>query len=322
MKNIPKIEKYSFYVDTTFNRLSKMKYEFKLKNPLEAKRITALKKMEFVRDELSNWLEKIAKSFPSFTSMDSFYINLIKLQFKIEYIRKSISSLNGSKDLINDFYKKYSRKVRGARQPKYVSQSLSEYFGKVKSVMKKLKKTLEDLENLRKYMRTFPVIKNNPTISIAGVPNVGKTTLFTKMTNSFPEINSYPFTTKQIMVGYYKTKKEDLFQILDTPGALNRKFNEMNHIEKQSIIALKFLAQKVIFVFDLTGYCGYDIKEQESLLRRFREKYSDKDYMIYFSKKDLFKEEEIENQKHIINKFSPIKTTDNFDDLKKILNED
>lgn len=289
-KNIPKIEKYTFYLDTAFNRLSKQKFDIVSHNKLESKKLIVIKKIDFLRKELITPLKRIHDSFPSFTTIPGFYQNLIKLQFEIVDIRKDISSLMGSSNLINKFSKKYSQKVKFSREPSVISQHLSEYFGKMKSVFKRMKSTFENLENLRKYMRTFPIISDRPTVSIAGLPNVGKTTIFGKLTNSFPEINDYPFTTRQIMVGYYKNK-DKLIQLLDTPGALNRPFEKMNNVEKQAILALQFLSDKVLFLIDPTEFCGYKFEEQIKLFDKFKKRFSDKIFKLYLTKKDIYDEE-------------------------------
>ncbi|MDD3264090.1 MAG: 50S ribosome-binding GTPase [Candidatus Nanoarchaeia archaeon] len=294
IETIGKIEKYSFYLDTAFNRLSKQRFEIVGKDKLETKKIIATKKIDFLKKELTTPLRRIHNSFPSFTTMPAFYQNLLKLQFDLVDVRKNISSLNGSAILIEDFSRKYIEKVRFSRENNIVSKHLSEYFGKMKSVFKKLKTTMEELENLRKYIKSFPVIQDTQTISIAGLPNVGKTTIFGKLTNSFPEINSYPFTTKQIMVGYFKNKDKSV-QLLDTPGALNRDFEKMNNVEKQAILALKFLSDKVLFLIDPTEFCGYTFEDQMKLFEKFKNKFSDKEFGLFFTKKDMFNED-IENK--------------------------
>ena len=45
-------------------------------------------------------------------------------------------------------------------------------------------------------MKDYPTIKTSLfTVAICGFPNVGKTTLLSKMTPSEPEISNYSFTT-------------------------------------------------------------------------------------------------------------------------------
>jgi nucleolar GTP-binding protein len=100
-----------------------------------------------------------------------------------------------------------------------------------------------------------------PTIAIAGLPNVGKSSLLEKLCGSRPEIKSYPFTTKSLMMGYieYGHKK---VQLIDTPGLLDRPMSKRNKIEKQSIAAIQYIVDLVIYVFDTSETCGYTIEQQ------------------------------------------------------------
>ncbi|MBN1157548.1 50S ribosome-binding GTPase, partial [Candidatus Woesearchaeota archaeon] len=118
-------------------------------------------------------------------------------------------------------------------------------------------------------------------------PNVGKTTLLFKLTGAKAEINSYPFTTKSINLGYFSNGEEKI-QVIDTPGTLNR-FDRMNSIEQQAHLALKYLADTIVYVFDLTG--EYPMEQQLKLydsIKKFNKK-----VIIYFSKEDVVGKEKI-----------------------------
>jgi len=61
------------------------------------------------------------------------------------------------------------------------------------------------------------------------------------------------------------------FQLIDTPGLLDRPAAERNFIEQQATLALQHLADAVIFLRDPTGHCGYPVEVQEHLLAEVRE---------------------------------------------------
>lgn len=125
------------------------------------------------------------------------------------------------------------------------------------------------------------------TVAIAGFPNVGKTTLLSKITSSTPEINSYAFTTKGLNLGYAKMKNLKI-QFIDTPGTLNR-LNKMNSIEKQAHLAMKYVTDIIIYIFDLTE--SYPLADQEKLFKRIKE--YDLPEIIYLSKTDLLDKDTI-----------------------------
>ena len=136
-------------------------------------------------------------------------------------------------------------------------------------------------------MRNYPAIKTGTkTIAIAGFPNVGKTTLLMKLTGSKPDIQPYAFTTKGINVGYIKGKEK--LQLLDTPGTLNR-FDTMNNIEKVAFLALKLLAEKIIYVFDITE--PYPLEQQIKLYKEIKK--MKKPVIIYLSKTDILEKGQI-----------------------------
>jgi len=119
-------------------------------------------------------------------------------------------------------------------------------------------------------MKRFPAIKTGLfTIAIAGYPNVGKSSLLKILTNASPEIKEYAFTTKAINMGYFNLN-DDKIQVIDTPGAFDRNINKMNNIEKQAFLALKHVANMIIFIIDPTEGCGYGIKQQDNLLQSIK----------------------------------------------------
>lgn len=138
-----------------------------------------------------------------------------------------------------------------------------EAIGRISSTIKKIKKELLFLEQARRVMKDFPTIKTKlTTIAIAGFPNVGKSTLLSQLTTARPQIANYAFTTTIINIGY-TTINHNKLQFVDTPGTLNR-IDKMNTVELQAHIALRYAAEHIIYVFDLTE--GYALKDQENFL--------------------------------------------------------
>lgn len=56
-------------------------------------------------------------------------------------------------------------------------------------------------------------------VGIVGYPNAGKSTLISGISNTKPKIASYPFTTKEPMLGVVKTEERD-FVVADIPGLI------------------------------------------------------------------------------------------------------
>jgi nucleolar GTP-binding protein len=296
MQSVPKIEKYQFYIDKAIHNTDKYisglrsSSKFKGKNKvekIEKKRIENLAKI------MTNDLLAIEKAFPTFDNLSIFYQELIDIVIGYVILKKSLSSLRWLRTKINEIAKMTKKNVN--------KDSKKVFMGRVSSMYKKVSKDFKFLEEARKKMRNFPSIKTNiKTVCIAGYPNVGKTTLLTKLTTANPEINSYPFTTKSLMVGYIGKK----IQLIDTPGTF--KNDKMNYIEKQAYLALKYLAEDIVFVFDLSESCGYSVKEQEELFKNINKKFNDKNILVYLSKKDLIDENILEKFKRKYKKYNVV----------------
>ena len=88
-------------------------------------------------------------------------------------------------------------------------------------------------------------------------------------------------------MGYFKTESEKI-QVIDTPGTLDR-YEKMNNIEQQAHLVLKYLADTIVYVFDLTE--EFPLEQQLKLydsIKKFEKK-----IIVYFSKEDIVGKEKI-----------------------------
>ena len=74
---------------------------------------------------------------------------------------------------------------------------------------------------------------------------------------------------------YYDQYGSRYFQVIDTPGILDRPMSQRNSIEKQAILALNTIATIIIFVFDPTAASGYDVPSQIKLLEEVKQIFSE-----------------------------------------------
>lgn len=291
-QDIPQIEEPNFYLGVAFRRAktkADLERQKKRKDRLVKSKLVEEVKLQEISKSLQKQLNRIVDKFPIIDDLDDFYKELFKAMIDLGSIKKSLAAVKWASGRVDKLSKEYITKIRRCQELERVNKIRKEYYGRVSSFVKQIKKNLSFIEETRKIVKEFPVIKKKyDTIAIAGFPNVGKTTLLSKLTGSKPEINSYPFTTKGINIGYIASKYSKI-QVLDTPGTLNR-FEKMNSIEKQAVLAIQHLAKKIIYVFDLTE--PYPMKMQEKLFKNI--KGFKKPVLVYLSKTDVLEKEEIE----------------------------
>ena len=304
-QDLKKIENPDFYIDVAFGRAKKkaeLVRQKRFKDRLTKSKEIEKTKVSVIGDSLASKLLDVLKQFPSLEHLPPFYHELAKATLEYADVRKSLGGVNWAVTRINEFTKKYSSKIQKCNDLQKINQYRREYYGRISSLVKQIKKELQIIDNARKIMRQYPTIKTSlKTVSIAGFPNIGKTTLLSKLTGSTPDIQAYAFTTQGINVAYIKKDKTKI-QVLDTPGTLNR-FDRMNSIEKIAYIALKHCTDMIIYIIDLTE--PYPLKQQEALLRKIKE--TKKPLIIYLSKSDILDKDIINKGKKKYNAITDIR---------------
>ncbi len=296
-QNMKSIEDYQVYLDVALRKgeikSKALRSTIRLRSVsklIKSKRIE-IDKIKILRDELCSRLHDIHSNFPSIDSLPEFYRQLIELTLDVDNLKKALASISWAEYNINKICCEAMRKLKVFNEERdigFLNKLSGGCIGRVSSILKQVDKFLKIIEKNRKIMKNYPAIKTTLfTVAIAGFPNVGKSTLLSQVTNSEPEINDYPFTTRKLNTGYFKHHAEKI-QLIDTPGTLAR-FNKMNDIEKQADIAMKYAANMTIYVFDLTEQ--YPIKDQFNLLDRIIE--LEKPIIIYLSKKDILDKKQV-----------------------------
>jgi len=287
-QNIKTVEQPDIYVQKAL-RASKKGRKIRCKDKSKQLKLEELQRVQIYKNTLYDELQKIIKGFPSFEDLNPFYKELIDSQISVDNLRVEISKLSWMRQKIIHLFKDYHGRMKGTESFIKVKKFQREFYGRTSSLLKSSKKTFDFLEKSRKVMKGFPSIKTKmKTICIVGFPNVGKSTLLKNLTGADVPIEPYAFTTKSLLIGYID---KDI-QVIDTPGTLNR-YNKMNNIEKQAYLAIKHLAEKIVYVFDPSETCGYEVDKQIELLKYLEKEFNDKEIIIFISKIDIIGEEKI-----------------------------
>lgn len=232
------------------------------KTAIEANESMMLTAANILTDNLKN----IVRRFPTFENLPPFYYELADVLVGVDDMRKSLSRLDWASAKIHEVARDHVGKVRKAKDPLPVRKQC---FGRLSSIMRSIDKDLIFLNDARNKLRKLPSVNDEPTIVVAGYPNIGKSSFVTRVTGATPEIASYPFTTKGVSIGHFFVEN-DRYQVMDTPGLLDRPMSERNEIELQAITALKNLDAVVLFIIDASESCGYEIDDQKRMLEEVR----------------------------------------------------
>ncbi|MDR0767265.1 MAG: NOG1 family protein [Methanosarcinales archaeon] len=219
---------------------------------------------------LSDNLSSINKMFPSFDQISPFYYDLTDILVGVDDLKKSLNNVKWASDKIHTMSREYIKKIRGNKTPDVPRK---EAFGRMSSIIGSIRKDLLLLGEARNILKKLPDVREEPTVIVAGYPNVGKSSFVKSVTNATPEVAPYPFTTKGILIGHME-KNGVRYQIIDTPGLLDRPMSERNEIELQAITALRRLDAIILLLIDPSESCGYDINAQLRLAHEIQNQFA------------------------------------------------
>src|SRR3989338_437028 len=201
-KTIHPVEEYMFYLDHAFSKAKKHAEEFRNNN--RKQRSPTLQnqseqvRLDTVNSTLSSHFQKIVAEFPRPETLPIFYNELLNATVDAPALAAALKKLEGAQQIISRIHAAHIRTINRARDAATIHATRSSFYGRVSSIVEGLEKEFKFLEQVRRIIRAYPIIKDFPTVAIAGFPNVGKTTLLSKITTSKPEIAEYAFTTKHI----------------------------------------------------------------------------------------------------------------------------
>jgi nucleolar GTP-binding protein len=289
-RNLPNILSTKEILDQSFNKTKKVIITDK--DPFYKKKKAIISKTQKFSLNIITILEKYVKEFPSIDNLSSFYQEIIDIKINVGKLKKSLGAINWAQKTCKSVYFKQERFLKRSNNMGFIVQKQKEIYGRLSSIINQVDKDLKTLSDAQKILKKFPDIQNIPTIVIAGYPNVGKSSLLRCLSSAKPKIAQYPFTTKEIHVGHIEKEEKHVkkrYQIIDTPGLLDRPFEKRNIIEKQAIAALEHLANIIIFLIDPTEISGYSITDQKHLLSQIKKTFKESKIIVVENKKDVKK---------------------------------
>jgi len=255
-----------------------------------------MRKVKFTHTAYNEKLTQILTDFPRLDDIHPFYADLINVLYDRDHFKLALGQMNIARQLIDRVGRDYAKLLKYG-DSLYRCKSLKRAaLGRMCTIMKRQKGALEYLEQVRQHMMRLPSIDpTTRTIIVAGYPNVGKSSFVNKVTRANVEVQPYAFTTKSLYVGHMDHKYMR-WQMIDTPGVLDKPLEERNTIEMQSITALAHLHCCVLYVVDISEQCGFSIKQQVALFDSIRPLFHNKPLVVAINKIDVRTEADLNDE--------------------------
>jgi nucleolar GTP-binding protein len=251
-------------IDKAFSRAARAG---RAKSGLEAQQSMLQTASNIVSDNLEN----VVTAWPDFQDVDPFYYELADAIVDVDAVRQSLSELMWASRQVTEIRNEYQPKLHGDADTarKFRKQA----FARIADVVEEIDEDIRRIGDARDELRDLPDIRpDEPAIVVAGYPNVGKSSFVNAVTRASNETASYPFTTRGIFVGHFE-QDHVRYQVVDTPGLLDRPVDERNDIELQAISALEHLADAVVVLLDASMNCGYPVDVQLELVADVTERF-------------------------------------------------
>ena len=290
IKGLPKVEEIE---EIAFRRAS----ESAKKIPFHVNKLVTAKKREKARIQtlcanIERYFKTSLEIIEALEKADIFYRQFARIFFPDEEVKRARGKIISSIRIVRKLSGEYLRKIDRVSNVNQFLIVRKKAYGRMASVLKRGKKQIELVREIWLTMRKLPTIsRNTPTIVVAGPPNVGKSSLVRKVSTAKVEVASYPFTTKEISIGHFTYEKRK-YQIMDTPGLLDRPMEKRNLIEKKTIICLRHAADLIVFMFDVSGERYYSVREQINLYMDIKSIFEGRTVIPVINKVDAVEKED------------------------------
>nr|XP_033787443.1 nucleolar GTP-binding protein 1 [Geotrypetes seraphini] len=246
-----------------------------------------MRKVKYTQQNYHDRLSQILTDFPKLDDVHPFYADLMNVLYDKDHYKLALGQINIAKNLIDNVAKDYVRLMKYGDSMYRCKQLKRAALGRMCTIIKRQKQSLEYLEQVRQHLSRLPTIDpNTRTLLLCGYPNVGKSSFINKVTRADVEVQPYAFTTKSLFVGHmdYKYLR---WQVVDTPGILDHPLEERNTIEMQAITALAHLRAAVLYIMDISEQCGHTLEAQLELFRNIKPLFANKPLIIVANKCDV-----------------------------------
>lgn len=234
----------------------------------------------------AGYLERLVRSFPSIDRIHPFYKDVLEITFGAANTKSLLGRISRTCRIIREVSRSSISSLKHAETPVEAARLRRRFMGRLTSLIRGIEDDLLALSSIREKMKALPAADPDlPTVILAGYPGVGKSTIVNAISTAKPEVRSYPFTTKEVIIGHIEVGGRRL-QIVDTPGLLDRPLEKRSKTELLAISALSHLPGLVAFIVDVSESNGFTIHDQKSLYDELKKTLKAK-FLTFLNKTDI-----------------------------------
>lgn len=243
-----------------------------------------------------------------YSRLEGFYLEVVRLA-GLEGFKDAIDNLYRGVKLASRLWREYRAKLKSALDDREARNLFREYVGRVLSIFSRSKTELDMLRRVNQLLSRTPCVSDDtPSVVVAGMPQTGKSTFVNRVSTAKSKVSPFPFTTKDIVLGHAEVGGIRI-QVIDTPGILDRPFNELNVIERKAYAAIRYLADYVLFFIDPSENAYYSLESQLRLLSSIISDFGIEKLAVAINKVDLVSAERLNATREAISRtFSGIPT--------------
>jgi len=246
-----------------------------------------MRKVKFCQQTINDKLSVILKDFPKLDEIHPFYGDLCSVLYDRDHYKLALGHINTVRSIVDTVAKEYVRLLKYADSPYKCKMLKRAGLGRMCTAVKKLQASLTYLEEVRQHLGRLPsIIPTTRTLILTGYPNVGKSSFMNLVSRANVDVQEYAFTTKSLFVGHFDYDYTR-WQVIDTPGILDRPLDERNTIEMTAITALAHIHATVLYFLDVSERCGFTLESQINLFHSIKPLFKNKPLLIVLNKVDL-----------------------------------
>lgn len=144
-----------------------------------------MRKVKYMQETINEKLTGVVDGFPKVDDVHPFYADLMNVLYDKDHYKLALGHINKAKQIVDRVASDYVRLMKYADSLYRCKMLKRAALGRMCTLLKKLKNSLNYLEEIRRHMGRLPQIDpNGRSLLITGFPNVGKSSFMNKMTRA------------------------------------------------------------------------------------------------------------------------------------------